>query len=102
MSDHEPYTEIGRLLVEHGARRKEYAHVVQRLKGIAQAFAQNQALVSTLNADSYAPPLDALKTMLARNGGESIAPIVKLIDIYTELRLHLDRDLQTLKQYGVK
>ena len=76
--------------------------LVQRLKEIAQIFIQQNAAIASLNVDNYGQSLDGMKTALSRHPAENIGGLLKLIEQYDGLRKHLQRDLETLKQYGVK
>ena len=102
MSHHEQYAEVGRLVVEHGERRKEFALIVNRLRQIAGVFTSQQATLNSLNPENYAVGLAPLRMQLEANGLDKYASgVLELLGEYDRVREHLRRDLETLKQYGV-
>jgi len=102
LSQPERYAEIGKLLVEHGNRRKDFSILVQKLKDISQTLVQQNAAIASLNIDNYGASLDGLKVALSRHGAEYVSGLVRLINDYDAMRKYLQHDLETLKEYGVK
>lgn len=103
MSREEQYGELGRLLVEHGNRRREFSILVGKIKQIAHVFIQNQQMFSNLSHEDYATSLQTVKSQLFPPGTvEHTAGILALIEDYDRVRDHLSRDLEILKEYGVR
>ena len=99
MSNHEQDVEIGRLVREHGERRKEYIALSSRLKRIGGGL--QPAVGALLGADvgSY-----SANTVNAKNALESIASeidlsaLLGLVDEHIRLTNRLKQDQETLQQ----
>lgn len=102
MSNIEQDAEIGRLVREHGDRRREYLTLTAKLNRIGAALNEASVKLLSTNADTYSDNNFAAKRAL-----ESIAEEVDLRQLlgfvieHVELTKQLRREQSMLQQYGV-
>lgn len=102
MSEHEQAVEIGRFVIEHGHRRKEYVVLSERLKRIGVGL--QQAVAGLINADAVGYSKNTFNAKVALEAVHpevDLSALIKLIEEHVHLTEHLIRDQETLKKFGI-
>lgn len=102
MSNAEQDAEIGRLVREHGERRREYVTLTAKLNRIGTALGQaSEKLVST-DTHGYSDNTYTAKCCLESILDEvDLRKLLGLIEEHVHLTNQLKREQETLRQYGI-
>jgi hypothetical protein len=102
MSNIEQDAEIGRLVREHGERRREYLTLTAKLNRIGAALKEASEKLLATDADSYSENSYAAKRALEGIAQEvELRQLLQSVNEHVELTKQLKREQGMLTQYGV-
>jgi hypothetical protein len=103
MSHQDQDAEIGRLVREHGDRRREYLTISAKLNRIGTALKQASEKLINADAQGYSGnTFDAKRVLQGLADEVDMRQLLALVEEHADLTLKLKREQEMLNQYGIE